>query len=364
MVGTAENRGPVVLSETERAELNAMARSRSLPAALTLRAKIVLANAAGQSTTEVCRALGVHRDTVVRWRERYRKHRITGLYDEVRPGRPRTVDDERVAELIATTLNAKPADGATHWSTRTLAGETGISKSTVHRYLQLFNLKPHRSESFKLSTDPLFIEKLRDVVGLYLNPPENALVLCVDEKSQCQALERTQPMLPMGFGYVEGVTHDYVRHGTTTLFAALNVLNGAILAECKPRHRHQEFLSFLRSIDEAVPADLDIHCIADNYASHKHPKVRAWLAARPRWHMHFIPTYSSWLNLVERFFAVITDKAIRRGSFASVKELIKKIDSFVTHYNQSCKPFVWTATADSILEKISRLCRRINGTGH
>jgi putative transposase len=364
MVGTAENRGPVVLSETERAELNAMARSRSLPAALTLRAKIVLANAAGQSTTEVCRALGVHRDTVVRWRERYRKHRITGLYDEVRPGRPRTVDDERVAELIATTLNAKPADGATHWSTRTLAGETGISKSTVHRYLQLFNLKPHRSESFKLSTDPLFIEKLRDVVGLYLNPPENALVLCVDEKSQCQALERTQPMLPMGFGYVEGVTHDYVRHGTTTLFAALNVLNGAILAECKPRHRHQEFLSFLRSIDEAVPADLDIHCIADNYASHKHPKVKAWLLNHPRYHLHFTPTYSSWLNQVERWFALITQRAIRRGSFGSVKELVQKIDQFVAAYNQDCKPFMWHASAQSIFEKISRLCECISGIKH
>ncbi len=232
------------------------------------------------------------------------------------------------------------------------------------RYLNAFQLKPHRVESFKLSTDPLFIEKLRDVVGLYLNPPENALVLCVDEKSQCQALERTQPMLPMGLGYVEGVTHDYVRHGTTTLFAALNVLNGAILASCKPRHRHQEFLSFLREIDQAVPQELDVHCIVDNYASHKHPKVRAWLAQRPRWHMHFVPTYSSWLNQVERFFAVITDKAIRRGSFKSVKELTNKIDMFVSQYNENCKPFTWTATADSILEKLSRLCRRINGTGH
>ena len=219
-------------------------------------------------------------------------------------------------------------------------------------------------ESFKLSTDPLFIEKLRDVVGLYLNPPENALVLCVDEKSQCQALERTQPMLPMGFGYVEGVTHDYVRHGTTTLFAALNVLNGAVLASCKPRHRHQEFLSFLREIDKAVPQDLDVHCIVDNYASHKHPKVRAWLAQRPRWHMHFVPTYSSWLNQVERFFAIITDKAIRRSSFKSVRELTKKIDTFVSQYNVNCKPFTWTATADSILEKLARLCGRINGTGH
>lgn len=196
------------------------------------------------------------------------------------------------------------------------------------------------------------------------NPPDNALVLRVDEKSQCQALERTQPMLPLGLGYVEGVTHDDVRHGTTTLFAALNVLNGAILAECKPRHRHQEFLAFLHSIDKAVPVDLDVHCIVDNYASHKHPKVKAWLAARPRWHMHFVPTYSIWLNQVERFFAIITDKAIRRGSFTSVKELTKKIDSFVSHYNENCKPFTWTATADSILAKLARLCGRITGTGH
>jgi putative transposase len=361
----AHTRTEIELTEEERAELTSMARSRSLPAALALRARIVLAcEGAGKSSTDVAQVLGIHRGTVTRWRLRYARERITGLYDELRPGRPRTVDDERVAGLINTTLHTKPADGSTHWSTRGLAAETGISKTTVARYLKAFQLKPHRVESFKLSTDPLFIEKLRDVVGLYLNPPENALVLCVDEKSQCQALERTQPMLPMGFGYVEGVTHDYVRHGTTTLFAALNVLNGAVLASCKPRHRHQEFLSFLREIDKAVPQELDVHCIVDNYASHKHPKVRAWLARRPRWHMHFVPTYSSWLNQVERFFGIITERAIRRGSFKSVKELTNKIDKFVSHYNENCKPFAWSATADSILEKLSRLCGRINGTGH
>lgn len=260
------------------------------------------------------------------WRLRFLDLRINGLYDEVRPGKPRTIDDERLAQLIHKTLHTKPADGSTHWSVRTIAAETAISPTSVHRYFKLLGLQPHRSGSFKLSTDQFFIEKLRDVVGLYLSSPENALVLCVDEKSQCQALERTQPMLPMGFGYVEGVTHDDVRHGTTTLFAALNVLNGAVLATCKPRHRHQEFLSFLREIDKAVPAELDVHCIVDNYSSHKHPKLKAWLAARPRWHMHFSPTYSSWLNQVERFFALITDKAIRRGSFGSVKQLIKRID--------------------------------------
>ena len=266
--------------------------------------------------------------------------------------------------MIETTLRTKPVDGSTHWSVRSVAAESGISKTTVHRYFHAFGLQPHRQESFKLSTDPFFIEKLRDVVGLYLDPPENAIVFCVDEKSQCQALERTQPMLPMGLGYVEGVTHDYIRHGTTTLFAALNVLDGEVLTACKPRHRHQEFLSFLRTIDHSVPPELEIHIVVDNYATHKHPKVKAWLAARPRWNIHYIPTYSSWLNQVERFFGIITDKAIRRDSFRSVSELVQKIDRFVEHYNQNARPFAWTATADSILAKLQRLCERINGTEH
>jgi len=354
----------LVLSEDEQSQLASMVRSRSIPAALVARARIVLAAAAGDPNSEIAKRLQLTRATVGKWRARFLERRINGLYDELRPGKPRTIDDERIAELIKTTLHSKPADGSTHWSVRAVAAETSISPTSVHRYFKLLGLQPHRSETFKLSTDAFFIEKLRDVVGLYLNPPENALVLCVDEKSQCQALERTQPMLPMGLGYVEGVTHDYVRHGTTTLFAALNVLNGAVLAECKPRHRHQEFLAFLRSIDKAVPADLDVHCIVDNYSGHKHPKVKAWLAARPRWHMHFTPTYSSWLNQVERFFSIITDKAIRRGSFTSVRELVQKIDHFVAHYNQNCKPFTWTATADSILAKLNRLCERISGTGH
>jgi transposase len=354
----------LMLSQDEQAQLTSMARSRSIPAALVARARIVLAAAAGEANSDIAQRLGIGAPTVGRWRRRFIESRISGLYDELRPGKPRSIDDERVAELINKTLHTKPADGSTHWSVRAMAAETEISPTSVHRYFKLLGLQPHRSETFKLSTDPFFIEKLRDVVGLYLSPPENALVLCVDEKSQCQALERTQPMLPMGFGYVEGVTHDYKRHGTTTLFAALNVLNGAVLAACKPRHRHQEFMAFLREIDRAVPADLDIHCIVDNYGSHKHAKTRAWLAAHPRWHMHFIPTYSSWLNQVERFFALITDKAIRRGSFGSVKQLVQRIDQFVTHYNQNCKPFMWTATADSILAKLQRLCNRINGTGH
>lgn len=354
----------LVLTEEERAQLQSLARSRAMPAALCQRAKIILACADGEANAAVAQRLRLAEATVGKWRRRYVKQRLTGLHDELRPGKPRTLDDERIAGLISKTLHTKPQDGSTHWSLRGLAAETAISKSSIHRYLQAFGLQPHRSETFKLSTDPFFVEKVRDIVGLYLNPPDNALVLCVDEKSQVQALERTQPLLPMGFGYVEGVTHDYERHGTTTLFAALNVLNGEVIAQCKPRHRHQEFLSFLRRIDQAVPAGLNVHLIADNYGTPKHAKVKAWLAARPHWHLHFVPTYSSWLNQVERFFALITDKAIRRGSFRSVTELVRKIDHFVQHHNQNCKPFVWTATAESILAKLQRLCTRITGTGH
>jgi len=263
--------------------------------------------------------------------------------------------------LLKRTLSRKPAAG-THWTVRLAAQASGISKSTVHRLFQVSALQPHRSRSFKLSTDPFFIEKVRDIVGLYLNPPDHALVLCVDEKSQIPALDRTQPVLPMGFGYVEGITHDYVRHGTTTLFAALDIATGTVFTACKPRHRHQEFLAFLRRLDACIPEKLDVHLVVDNYATHKHPKVRTWLAQRPRYHIHYIPTYSSWLNQVERWFALVTQRAIRRGSFRSVKDLIQKIDAFVQHYNRSTRPFVWTATADSILEKIARLCSRISGT--
>lgn len=361
---TGRPKAPLGMTTEEAAQLHAMVRSRSLPAALVLRAKMVLACERDPSNQRVAEQLGTHPVTVGKWRRRFIERRLAGLHDDLRPGKPRSIEDEAIAELLTTTLHRKPTDGATHWSVRALAAETAISKSSVHRLLQTFSLKPHRTEGFKLSTDPFFIEKLRDVVGLYLSPPAKAIVLSVDEKSQVQALNRTQPLLPMGFGYVEGVTHDYVRHGTTTLFAALNLLDGSVISQCKPRHRHQEFLAFLRHIERAVPADLDVHVILDNYGTHKHATVKAWLAARPRWHVHFVPTYASWLNLVERFFALITDKAIRRGSFASVRDLIRKIDHFVSHYNQSCRPFVWTATADSILAKLRRLCERINGTAH
>jgi putative transposase len=351
------------LTHEEQVQLRSFAHSRTLPHTLVCRAKLVLWSAEGESNTRIARRLRWTDATVGKWRQRFIGYRLAGLYDELRPGRPRTVADDQIASLLKHTLSRQPAVG-THWTVRLAAEASGISKSTVHRLFQVFALQPHRSRSFKLSTDPFFIEKLRDIVGLYLNPPDHALVLCVDEKSQIQALNRTQPVLPMGLGYVEGITHDYVRHGTTTLFAALDIATGTVFTECKPRHRHQEFLAFLRRLDACIPQPLEVHLIVDNYATHKHPKVRTWLAQRPRYHIHYTPTYSSWLNQVERWFGLITQRAIRRGSFRSVKELVQKIDAFVQHYNQSSRPFVWTATADSILEKIARLCSRISGTAH
>jgi putative transposase len=356
-------RAELVLSAEEQAQLPAVAASRSLPHAMVARARLVLWAAAGDSNSAIAERLGWSMPTVGKWRQRFIEQRMAGLHDELRPGRPRTYGDEQVAGLINRVLRGQPKH-ATHWSVRSVAEDTGVSKSTVARYFALFGVQPHRSKSFKLSTDPFFVEKVRDVVGLYLNPPDNALVLCVDEKSQVQALERTQPVLPMGLGYVEGVTHDYYRHGTTTLFAALNVLDGSVITQCKPRHRHQEFLSFLNHLNHSVPAALAVHLIADNYATHKHPRVKAWLARHPRFHMHYTPTYASWLNQVERWFGLITQHAIRRGSFRSVRELLRKIDHYVTQYNSSKRPFIWTATADSIFDKLQRLCKFINGTRH
>src|SRR6188472_692393 len=330
----------LVLSGDERTQLESMARSRSLPAALVQRANLILASGEGAANSAVAKRFGVTNATVGKWRQRFLVQRIAGL--------------------LTTTLHHKPKDGGTHWSVRGLAAETGISKTSVHRFLQVFGLQPHRQDTFKLSTDPFFVEKLRDVVGLYLNPPDNALVLCVDEKSQIQALERTQPLLPMGFGYVEGVTHDYVRHGTTTLFAALDVANGQVISRVRTQHRHQEFLDFLRQIDRQTPPDLDLHLIADNYITHKHAKVKAWLARNPRVHMHFTPTYSSWINQVERWFALITERAIRRNSFTSVRELKQQIELFVQRHNADTTPFKWVATADSILQKVEKIAKRIS----
>jgi putative transposase len=353
----------LVLSDPEREQLEALARSRSLPSGLVDRVRVVLLSAEGLTNKQIGVRLGLSQPTVGKWRRRYLAHGLQGLHDELRPGRPRSIDDERIAALIHTTLRTKP-QGATHWSCRTMAAQAQVSKSTVQRVWSAFGLQPHRYEYFQLSTDPFFVEKVRDIVGLYLAPPTHAVVLCVDEKSQCQALERTQPALPMGLGYLEGYTHDYRRHGTTTVFAALDIANGKVLAQCKPRHRHQEFLQFLRHIDANVPLDLDIHLIVDNYATHKHPRIRLWLARRPRYHLHFTPTYASWLNQVETWFSLITQKAIRRGSFPSTKALVEKIEQFVQSYNATSAPFVWTATADSILAKLGRLCEGICGTQH
>lgn len=354
---------PIALTPEARSELQAMVRSRSLPHSLVRRAKIVVMSADGVDNKSIAEKLGLSRATVGKWRTRFLRQGLAGLYDEPRPGGPRSVTDEQVASLIRRTLQTKPKD-ATHWSCRSIAPETKLSKSTVNRIWRAFGIQPHRQKHFKLSTDPFFVEKVRDIVGLYLNPPDKAMVLCVDEKSQIQALDRTQPLLPLGLGYVEGVTHDYVRHGTTTLFAALDIASGQVLAQCKARHRHQEFLEFLRLIDANVPEHLDIHLVVDNYSTHKYPKVRRWLAARPRYHVHYTPTYASWLNQVETWFSLITQKAIRRGTFRNVRELVEKIKRFVKNHNGNSKPFVWTATADSILRKIERLCKYIAGTRH
>jgi putative transposase len=353
----------LVLSAEEEAKLRGFSSSRSLPHALVARAKLVLWSAEGRSNTEIATRLRWSKATVGKWRQRFVEQRLAGLYDELRAGRPRSISDDKVATLLRRTLKTKPPAG-THWSVRLAADSSGLSKSTVHRVFQAFAIQPHRTKNFKLSSDPFFVEKVRDVVGLYLNPPDHAIVLSIDEKSQVQALSRTQPVLPMGLGYIEGVTHDYVRHGTTTLFAALDIASGAVFTDCKPRHRHQEFLAFLKRIDQAVPQELAVHLIVDNYATHKHAKVRAWLAQRNRFHVHYTPTYSSWLNQVERWFGLITQQAIRRGSFKSVKDLVAKIHDFVQHYNRNCRPFAWTATADSILQKLARLCSRISGTPH
>ncbi len=352
---------PVDLTDGQREQLQALTASRAFSHGLVRRARIVLLAAEGVTNMAIAKTLHLSNPTVGKWRRRFLDQGIEGLYEELRPGRPRSISDERVAEAIQKTLKSKPPDG-THWSCRTLAEATGLSKSTVNRIWRAFALQPHRQKHFKLSTDPFFVEKVRDIVGLYLNPPDKAMVLCVDEKSQIQALDRTQPLLPLGLGYVEGVTHDYVRNGITTLFVALDIATGEVLGQCKRRHRHQEFLSFLRHIDANVPEDLALHLIVDNYATHKHAKVRAWLAARPRYHVHYTPTYASWMNQVEIWFNLITQRVIRRGTFRSVKDLVEKIEAFVQQYNAKATPFRWVATADSIFEKLGRLCKCISGT--
>jgi transposase len=355
--------GELKLTMEEHNQLVEWTRRHKTSQALALRSRIVLACAQGADNSEVARRCRVTRQTVGKWRRRFVEQRVDGLLDEPRPGAPRKLDDARIEQLIATTLNERPRQ-ASHWSTRLLATKLGVSQSTVSRAWRAFGLQPHREETFKLSTDPLFIAKVRDIVGLYLNPPTKAMVLCVDEKSQIQALDRTQPLLPLAPGVAERRTHDYKRHGTTSLFAALDLASGRVIGELHRRHRSKEFLTFLRTIEANVPTTLDVHLILDNYGTHKTPSVKAWFARHPRFHVHFTPTSASWLNLVERFFALLTTRQIKRGAHRSTRELEQAIRSYLDIYNEEPKPFIWTKTADEILASLARFCGRISDSGH
>jgi transposase len=344
----------IVLSSDEDVTLNTWARARSLPMRQVQRAQIIQLAAAGVDNQDIARTLGVSRPTVQLWRQRFLALRVAGLEkDAPRPGRIPRISERRVRAIVEATLHTKPPN-ATHWSTRTMAEAQGVSEATVRRIWQRHQLKPHLTATFKLSRDKAFVAKLCDIVGLYLNPPDRALVLCVDEKSQIQALDRTQPGLPLKKGRCGTLTHDYKRNGTTTLFAALSMLDGHVIGDCMPRHRHQEFIRFLKKIDAETPPELDLHLIVDNYGTHKHARVRRWLRRHPRFHLHFIPTSSSWLNLVERWFRDLSTKRIRRGSFASVAELTAAIDAYLAESNQNPHTFVWTASVESILAKIAK----------
>ena len=347
----------IELADAERAELEGLARRRKTARADAMRAEIVLLAAGGLSNVAIAERLGITRVTVTTWRNRFAQQRLDGLRDEPRPGAPRKICDEKIAEVVTTTLETMPP-AATHWSTRSMAKASGLSVSSVHRIWRAFSLQPHRSETFKLSTDPLFVEKVRDIVGLYLDPPDRALVLCVDEKSQIQALDRTQPLLPLRPGQAERRTHDYKRHGTTSLFAALDVKSGTVIGKCMPRHRAEEFRRFLDMVEKNVPADLDIHVVMDNASSHKTKLIRDWFAKRPAWHSHFTPTSASWINQVERFFGLLTEQKIKRGAHRSTKALEAAITAYLDARNADPKPFRWTKTADDILASIARFCRR------
>jgi len=353
----------ILLTDEERQTLERWARRRSSSQALALRCRIVLACAEGLSNVEAGKRLGVHAATVGKWRGRFARRRLDGLVDEPRPGAPRTISDEQVEQVITKTLEETPTD-ATHWSTRGMARATGMSQTAISRIWRAFGLKPHLDEAWKLSTDPQFIDKVRDVVGLYLNPPDAAVVLCADEKSQIQALDRTAPVLPLLPGVARRRSHDYTRHGTTNLYAALEVASGKVISQMTPRHRAIEFKRFLARIDQAVPGELDVHLIVDNSSTHKTPAIQRWLLAHPRFHVHFTPTYSSWLNLVERWFAELTNKWLRRGTHRSVGELTASIQSWIDTWNEEPRPFVWAKTADQILENITRYLQRISNSGH
>lgn len=356
---------PLEITEGDKEKLAMIARRPKTDQRTALRARIVLACAKGLSNQAVAAEAGVTAQTVGTWRERFRVGGLGALGDMPRPGQPRKITDAKVEAVITRTLETRP-DRATHWSTRTMAAASGLNQNAIVRIWRAFGLKPHLQENFKLSTDPFFVEKVRDIVGLYLNPPENtrAVVLCVDEKSQVQALDRSQPVLPMRPGQAERHTHDYYRHGTTSLFAALDIATGKIIGRCQRQHRQQEFMRFLNQIERTVPPGLEIHLVLDNYATHKTPKVMAWLQKRPRYHLHFTPTSASWLNQVERWFAKITDQRIRRGVFKSVDDLIKAIDQYIASNNRNPQPFVWTASAELILERVERLCTRTNRSPH
>jgi transposase len=355
MAGRAAVR--IELSEDERAELSARLRRRKVGRADAMRAEIVLLAADGISNLAIAARLGITRVTVALWRKRFATKRLEGLTDEPRPGAPRKIGDDKIAEVVTTTLEKLPAT-ATHWSTRSMARASGLAPSTIHRIWQAFSLQPHRSETFKLSTDPLFVEKVRDIVGLYLNPPDRAVVLCVDEKTQVQALDRTQPILPLRPGQAERRTHDYERHGTTSLFAALDVQSGKVIGKCMPRHRAVEFRRFLARVEKNVPANLDVHVIMDNASSHKTKLIRNWFARRRRWHVHFTPTSASWISQVERFFALLTEEQIRRGAHRSVRELEAAIPAYIEARNADPRPFRWVRSADDILAAVERCCHR------
>ena len=351
------------LSVEQRDTLQGWTRRRTTAQALSMRARIVLRASEGMTATAIARQMHVCIQTVSKWWRRFDERGLDGLLDEPRPGQPRKLSDAQIEQVIVRTLESKPPAG-THWSTRTMARATGINQTAISRIWRAFSLAPHRAETFKLSKDPLFIDKVRDIVGLYMNPPERALVLCVDEKSQIQALDRTAPLLPMRPGQIERRSHDYMRHGTTSLFAALDTTTGKVLGQNQQRHRSEEFRNFLDTIENNVPEELDIHLIMDNYGTHKTKLIHNWLAKRPRFHVHFTPTSASWLNLVERWFALLTERQLRRGVHRSTKELKAAIDDFIENHNRNPKPFIWHKTADQILDSVAKFRKRINDSGH
>jgi len=351
------------ITDEERETLERWARRPKSSQALALRCRIVLAAADGEKSVDIAARLGCTGSTVGKWRGRFAREGLDGLHDEPRPGRPRTITDDDVERVIVKTLEEKPAN-ATHWSTRSMAQATGMSQTAVSRIWRAFGLKPHLVDEFKLSPDPQFIDKVRDIVGLYLNPPDAAVVLCVDEKSQIQALDRTAPVLPLMPGVAERRTHDYVRNGTTNLYAALDVASGHVIADMTPRHRAEEFRRFLNLIDKTVPEHLDVHVVLDNSSTHKTPSIQRWLVRHPRFTLHFTPTYSSWLNLVERWFAELTTKWIKRGTHRSVRDLVGSIRTWIARWNEEPRPFVWHKTADEILDSLAAYCQRINDSRH